>query len=146
MDFDNLDELAKFVNKNVIKESLKTDVADKVIEIAKDHVDEDIYDVYTPKIYERTGQLKESFKAIETEDGIEIINTRRDGDRNIPEIIEYGQSKSSQGYEYPAYYPSGDNFIQPRPFIENTRIELEHGRQHIEALKESLRKKGYDVE
>jgi hypothetical protein len=140
----NMTELARLINQQ-IQQSLETDVAKKVISVAKEHVDKDVYSVYSPKVYSRTGKLKESFKSNPIANGIEIENTRKDGDRYIPEIIEYGHDASSQGYEHPAYYSGGDNFIQPRPFIENTKKEIESGNIHVEELKKSLRSKGLDV-
>lgn len=144
-EFNSIADLEAYINKQ-IQESLQTDVAQKVIDIAQDHVQTDVYDVYAPKEYTRTGQLKQDFVATPIPNGIEIENTRSDGERYIPEIIEYGHDKSEQGYEYPAYYPTGDNFIQPRPFIENTVKELETGNIHVTELKKSLQNKGFNIE
>jgi hypothetical protein len=141
----NLKELERILNKQ-IQQSLKTDVASKVVKVAQDHVQKDVYDVYPdPVEYQRTGQLKDSFKVNSVQNGIEIENTRSENGRDIPEIIEYGHDKSKQGYEYPAYYRGGSNFIQPRPFIENTRKQIENENIHVEELKKSLKSKGFDV-
>jgi hypothetical protein len=144
MEFKNLTELNKYIQKE-INNSLRQDVAKKVIEIGKEHVQKDVYDVYAPKVYERTGKLKESFKKKNIPEGVEIENKRTDKGRYIPEVIEYGHAGSEQGYEHPAYYPNGDNFIQPRPFIENTADEIETKNIHVEELKKSLKSKGIDV-
>ncbi len=142
--FKNLKDLEKYTNK-MIQDSLKTDVSKKLVKVAEDRVQRDVYDVYTPKEYTRSGELKKSFEVKEVPNGIEIENTRKDGNRDIAEIIEYGHDKSSQGYEYPAYYPGGQNFIQERPFIENTRQQILNENIHADELKKSLRKKGLDV-
>jgi hypothetical protein len=142
--FNNLNELERYLNKQ-IQDSLNTDVAKKIVKVAEDHVQKDVYDVYSPKVYHRTGKLKESFEVTPIANGIEIENTRKDGERYIPEIIEYGHDASTQGYEHPAYYPSGDNFTQPRPFIENTRKQIADENIHVEELKKSLKSKGLDV-
>lgn len=141
----NMKELAALINKQ-IKQSLKDDVGKKVVEVAKEHVQTDVYNVYSPKEYERTGKLKESFVVNETSDGIEIENTRKDGNRDIVEIIEHGHDESAQGYEYPVYYPDGDNYIQERPFIENTRQQIKKENIHVNELKKSLNKNGFKVE
>lgn len=143
--FKNLKQLEKHLNKQ-IQDSLNTDVARKVIKTIQDHVESDVYDVYEAKQYERSGQLKESFQVEDYDGGIDVVATRKDGDRYIPEIIEYGHAKSEQGYEYPAYYRDGDNFIQPRPFMENARQEIKNENIHVNELKKSLKKKGLDVE
>lgn len=140
----NLNDLIKYLNKEIQK-SLETDVAKKVVKVAEDHVQTDVYDVYKPKVYERTGKLKESFEVKPVPNGIEIENTRTDRGRYIPEIIEYGHEKSEQGYEHPAYYPNGDNFTQPRPFIENTEKQILEENIHVNELKKSLKSKGIDI-
>ena len=142
----NLKELEALIMKQV-QESLINDVSKKVIQVAQQHVVEDVYDVYEPVPpeyggYKRTGKLATSFVTNETESGIEIENNRYENGRNITEIIEYGHEDSAYGYEYPAYYPGGQNFIQPRPFIENTRDEIRARNLHVEELKRSLNKKG----
>jgi hypothetical protein len=143
--FNNLNDLLKYAAQQAAK-SIQEDVAQMVIEVAKEHVQSDVYDVYPdPVEYQRTGELKDSFVATPTPDGVEIVNTRHDGERYIPEIIEYGHDKSSQGYEFPAYYPSGPNFIQRRPFMENTVEELKKTNEHVRVFKESMKKKGIDV-
>lgn len=137
--------MEKFLNKQ-IQQSLQKDVAPKVVKLAEEHVQTDVYDVYSPKEYDRTGKLKKSFEVTPISDGIEIENTQEDEGRYIPEIIEYGHDKSSQGYQYATYYPNGDNYLQPRPFIENTRQEILDKNIHIDELKKSLKSKGIDVE
>ena len=125
-------ELEKYINLQ-IQDSLEKDVSKKIIDIAERHVQTDVYNVYkNPKEYVRTGELKESFESTSIEDGIEIENTRTDGNREIAEIIEYGHDDSKQGYEYPAYYPQGENFIQARPFIQNTKDEISRDNVHVE--------------
>lgn len=144
--FKNISDLEKFINKE-IQDSLNRDVSKEVVKVAQEHVQKDVYNVYpNPKEYSRTGELKDSFEVRNIKDGIEIENTRRDGNRYIPEVIEYGHEKSEQGYEHPAYYPNGDNFIQPRPFIENTRKQINKDNIHVNELKKSLKNKGLDVE
>lgn len=141
----NLDGLINYLN-NEIQKALETDVGNKIVEVAQEHVQTDVYDVYAPKVYSRTGQLKKDFKVTSIPNGIEIENTRSDRNRYIPEVIEYGHDKSEQGYEFPAYYPNGDNFIQPRPFIENTEKQVLEENIHVSELKKSLKLKGLDIE
>lgn len=143
--FNSLKDLERYLNRQ-IQQSLETDVASKVVKVAQDHVQSDVYDVYKPKQYQRSGELKKSFDVKPVPNGIEIENTRTENGRDIPEIIEYGHDKSKQGYEYPKYYRDGDNFIQPRPFIENTRRQIEQENIHVNELKKSLMSKGLNVE
>jgi hypothetical protein len=140
VEFSNLKDLEKYVNK-MAKESMSKGhhVKDEVIDTGKRHVDSDVYDVYTPKVYERTGQLKEQWESEETADGIAIYPSRRDEDtgKYIPEVIESGI-----GYDFSFEY-SG----KARPFVENTRYELEANKDRVaDALKKDMKSMGLDVE
>lgn len=140
MEFSNLKDLEKYINK-MAKESMSKGhhVKDEVIETGKRHVDSDVYDVYTPKVYERTGQLKEQWETKETIDGIAIYPSRRDEDtgKYIPEVIESGI-----GYDFSFEY-SG----KARPFVENTRYELEANKDRVaDALKKDMKSMGLDIE
>lgn len=104
-----------------------------VMDTGEKHVHEDVYDVYTPNpdnpySYKRTGKLATSWDSSPTPDGIEIFNTRQDGDKYIPEVIETGQN-----YDYDFEYRG-----KPRPFIENTRKELDGSKKLTEALGKDL--------
>ncbi|MBD1379220.1 hypothetical protein IC621_03155 [Bacillus sp. IB182487] len=112
-----------------------------VIETGKRHVQEDVYDVYSPdpnnpNSYDRTGKLKESWEVENTPDGIAVYNSREDDGRNVAEIVESGQ-----GYQYDFEYNG-----KPRPFSENTRKELRGSNKLRESLKQDLKSLGIKVE
>lgn len=135
--FNNLNELASYINK-LTKESLKSDVGETVKEKMQEHVEFDVYAVYPePRRYERTGGLKRDIEVRETQNSVEIVPTRTDDGNYIPSIIESGI-----GYKYSGY---GLPYEQPRPFVENTRREIEETGLHVETLKKSLKSKGIDV-
>lgn len=102
------------------------------------HVQSDVYDVYEPKVYERTGDLKKDIEIREVADGVAIIPTRTDEEtgRYIPDVIESGK-----GY----MYNYGYGYEKPRPFVENTRKELRDTGAHVEKLKLGLKARGLDV-
>jgi glycyl-tRNA synthetase (class II) len=137
--FKNLKELEKYINEQA-KKALQNGkhVKNTVIETGKKHVDKDVYSVYTPKIYERTGLLRESWDVENTDDGIAVFNTRTDGEKYIPEVIETGI-----GYDYTGY---GYAYENPRPFISNAREELHNSNALKEAMKKDLKDAGFDVE
>ena len=110
-------------------------VKSTVIEEGKIHVKTDVYDVYTPKVYERTSKLQNSWDWQDTPDGIEIVNTRTDDGRYVAEIVETGQ-----GYQYDFPY----NGV-PRPFVENTRESLRKDDRLKNALKKDMQSIGLDV-
>lgn len=135
----NLKELAKqieYMTKKAIQRE-NSKVKKVAIETGKEHVQEDVYDAYDPKVYPRTGQLKESWVTENTQDGIVLYNTRRDGDKYIPEVVETGI-----GYDYTGY---GYAYESPRPFIKNTKKDLENSKVR-DALKEDLKSLGINVE
>lgn len=137
--FKNLKELERYINEQA-KKALQNGkhVKNTVIETGKKHVDKDVYSVYTPKIYERSGLLKESWDVKNTDDGITVFNTRTDGKKYIPETIEYGINYDYSGYGYA--------YEQPRPFIAETHKELKDSNILKEAMKKDLKDAGFDVE
>jgi hypothetical protein len=135
--FSNIKQLELYVNKMAKEAMLKgNSVKNTVISTGKKHVQEDVYDVYSPKVYQRTGELKENWKVEEISDGIAVFNDRREGEKDIVETIEYGKN-----YDFDFEYSN-----TPRPFIENTRQELSKGNKLANSLKQDLKSIGLDVE
>jgi hypothetical protein len=133
----NITELKKYV-EHMAKQAMNSGIAVKktMIDTGKKHVQSDVYDVYTPKVYERTGDLKNNWKTEPTADGMAVFNDRRDEDtgKYIPDTIEYGRN-----YNYEFEYSN-----KPRPFIQNTVNELQNNNQIKEALKKDLKNVGID--
>jgi hypothetical protein len=131
-------ELKQYVDRMTKQAMSKgNSVKNTVIDEGKKQVQKTVYDVYSPKEYERTGQLKENWNWQDTTDGIEIINTRTDEDtgKYIPDSIEYGRN-----YDYSFEYAN-----KPRPFIENTRESLRNDDRLKNALKNDMKAQGLDV-
>ncbi len=147
MEIRNFKDLEKAISQK-IKKAMENEVAKKAIGIGQDMVEQEVYQKYTPTMYERTGELKESFETKPIKDGIELTNTRSDGDRYIPEIIEHGHWGSDQGgYEYPSYNEDGSPraYMNPRPFMQKTKEQLENG-EFKDALVKGLKSEGLKVE
>lgn len=136
----NLTELGKMMQKKVTQAIQQTDhVINEVVETGKKHVQKDVYDVYpNPKMYERTGQLKEDWDAENIDGGIAVFNTRRDEDtgKYIPTVIESGEGYSYSGYGY--------EYEQPRPFVEESIKDLRNSDRLKDALKKGLKEIGVD--
>jgi hypothetical protein len=132
----NMSELAKQIEAMARKAMQRSDseTSKVVIETGEQHVQSDVYDTYEPKMYERTGELKESWEVENTEDGIAVFNTREDDGKYIPEVIETGKGYDYQGYGY--------GYEKERPFVSNTREELRNGNQLSQALKRDFEKMG----
>lgn len=133
----DLKDLSKYVNQ-MAKQAMNkgNNVKKVVIAEGEKQVEETVYQSYTPNQYERTGLLKKSWKAEETADGIAVYNDRRDGNKNVSEIVETGQ-----GYQYEFDY----NGV-PRPFTENTRKALDGSSKLTNALKQDMKSLGADIE
>jgi hypothetical protein len=136
--FKNLNELAKYIDK-LAKQSLIDHVAPVVKERMQEHVETDVYEVYKPKKYDRTGGLKNDIEIREVDNGVAIVPTRFDEDTGnyIPSIIESGK-----GYTYSGY---GYAYEQPRPFVQNTKEEILREGIHKKELAKSLKNKGLDI-
>lgn len=119
-----------------IEKAMKEEVAVVIVKEAKNKVDEMVYS-YKPKIYERTGELRDSWETVQIDNGILVRNTREDEGKYIPQVIETGD-----GYDYTGY---GYEYEEPRPFIEATREEIVSKGKHIKALKKGLKKQGLKI-
>jgi len=142
-------EQLKLIEKQIqlkIQDAMQKEVATEVIKVAQNKVDEVVYKQYKPKSYRRTGELRKDFVSNPTANGIVITNTRSEGGNNISEIIESGEGyhySSDKGYN--TFDKEGRTYETPRPFFENTRNELRKNKQHVQALKLGLIKRGITV-
>lgn len=133
-------DLVKFLeglNKPIAK-ALSNDVAKTVKTMMAEKVQDEVYKVYEPTMYSRTGKLGsvESMKSELINDTTLVVeNVRSDGDRNVAEIVESGQ-----GYQFGFEYAG-----VPRPFTEATREELRNTGAHKAALYQGLKQQGIEV-
>ncbi|KAF6630496.1 hypothetical protein H6F38_13760 [Paenibacillus sp. EKM208P] len=134
-------ELEKLLRQKLTK-SLQIEVAQCVREIEKEKIKEEVYDVYSPTIYERQmnhGGLIDDENIIThpVVGNILTVESRRlDGITNVGQVVETGQ-----GYNFDFAY-SG----RPRPFVEKTAEELRNTNAHFTALHRGLSRQGLDVE
>jgi hypothetical protein len=141
VEFNSLKDLEKYLNDK-IRNALAKEVADVARNTMSDHVKSDVYDVYEPSQYQRTGDLYKDISTTMKNDNTLIVkNEARDEEsgRLIAPVVEYGV-----GYEWEE---SRIYNMQPfpRPFVENTAKELEKGKAK-HALAEGLRKQGVDIQ
>ncbi|GCD10448.1 hypothetical protein [Clostridium tagluense] len=130
--------------KEVAQKILENEVAEAIIKLEQDHIQKDVYNAYTPKIYPRTGDLKkkENFKIERTLNGISVKNvTVHNGVngevKDIVDTVEYGRNYDFTGYAY--------SYEEPRPFVQNTKDELVASQLHVKVLREEMKKKGFNV-
>lgn len=148
-DYTSLEALFIDLQKK-INESLVEDVAPVVKSIMGDEVQNTVYSVYQPKMYERRfndgGLLdEENYHAELIENGTVAITN----DTPINDIYggDDSMSLTQQVIEGVGYtYGNGtEPYAQPRDFMEATREDLHQTNAHVEALKTGLKKRGFEV-
>ena len=148
MKLKSLKELRSYIEK-CIDDSLENEVLETVKKIEINHVDEDVFDVYSPSAYERRSTLgiddPDNIVGNITQNGVLEVenitefNPEYESDNTgfgLPLLIEYGQEKSGYFYDY----ASSDKFTSPRPFTENTIQEIKNSKLHIDALKQGIKR------
>lgn len=150
--YDDAEDLLKEL-KTDIEDTLIHEVLDTVKEIELRHVEEDVFDVYSPKIYERRdsgeGGIDDPDNIIGTVQNMELevenitpfasgYGTWNKG-IGLAELINDGNSTSGYFYDYPG------EFNQPRPFLDNTIEEIERTDDVENALARGLNKRKWTV-
>jgi hypothetical protein len=135
----NMKELAKQIEKLAAQAMQNSgNVKATVIKEGRNQVQKTVYDVYTPEVYSRSGDLKEQWDYENTTDGIAVFNYREDDDtgKDIVYTVVTGQ-----GYDYDFEYAG-----KPRDFIGATVNELEKGNELANALKKDMKSSGLKVD
>jgi len=151
--FETLSQLEQFI-KSQVKESAK-DLGKYIAEETKQQIDNDIYQSYSPSVYERTYELKESIKSKtekESKNNIEIVIEHDENAMHHTSIVT-GENVGSeladwiQRGQVPNIFNNNSYpWTQPRPYMENTVEKLENNKGHVKELKRLLRQKGIDSE
>lgn len=139
MTFKNLNDLLKHIEKQV-NDTMKKEVADAVKDNMAEAVQTTVYDAYSPMYYKRRMQNgglidKDNMEVTEIPNGISVRdvapldNGRIRSDFSLDEIIVNGLGN------------------QPfsRDFYSQCKENLEQNNEHIEALKQGLKKRGINV-
>ncbi len=153
--FKNGHDLEGFLRR-MIQDSLENEVAEKVKDEQIKQADEVVYAAYSPKEYDRRGS---SSGGLKSRDSI-VSNTSREKNqiilrvrnvatgaddmsgRGIAGLVEYGQGG---GYGRYTWTPPNDrdaSYLQPRPFIEGTRLSIANNRYHVKYLQKGLAARG----
>ena len=137
--------------KNDIEDTLMDEVLDEVKEIELRHITQDVFSVYSPKIYKR--RLNDGIDDPENIVGtvkdmvLEVENIARFNDdygtynhgTGLADLINDGERLNGYFYDY-----TGE-FEQARPFLDNTEEEIERTNSVENALAKGLKKRGYDI-
>lgn len=148
--YDDLDTLLKDLKAD-IEDTLMDEVLDEVKNIEIEHIEQDVFSVYSPSIYKRRLsdgiddpdnivcevrdlQLKVENVA-EFDDGYGTYNHGR----GLADLVNDGERKSGFFYDYHG------EFERVRPFIDNTIDEIEQTDSVENAIAKGLKKRNYDV-
>lgn len=138
MTFKNLNSLCRHIEKQ-IQDTMVNEVADTVKDNMTEAVHTSVYDAYSPQYYNRrmnNGGLSDThnMEVTEIQNGISVHNAapldNGRNDYNLDEIIVYGLG--NQPFE--------------RDFYAETAERLQENQEHMEALKQGLKKRGIEVE
>ena len=127
------------------------EVLDEVKEIELRHIKQDVFSVYSPKIYQR--RLNDGIDDPENIVGkvnnmvLEVENITRFNDdygtynhgTGLADLINDGERLNGFFYDY-----TGE-FEQARPFLDNTEEKIERTSSVENALEKGLKKRGYDI-
>lgn len=155
--FSSLSSLMNHIKNNVLPDILQNEVFEEVRDVEQKHIQSDVYDVYSPDIYERrltndgliadeniVGNVVGSTLEVKnvTEPDTRYGNWWSSGDTNLPALIEFGDGHNGNYY---TFEKEGAAYLNPRPFTQNTIDELSATKAHVKAAKNGLKRKGFNV-
>lgn len=153
--FNNTSDLYKTIMGKV-NNSLKNEVAEKVKEVQSDSIQKVVYEVYSPKMYKRRGNskglsdIKNMKENLVIDDSLNVTELKISNETPFNGENEYSSSLArvvvtGVGYNY--FPPNDDDaaYLHPRDFVQDTELTLIDNKDHVKALKESLKKKGLKV-
>jgi hypothetical protein len=159
----NWAELEVLLKQKIAKALGKT--GKNVVErVAKEHVDSDVYQAYSPSVYEASFDLRESIHSGNADingNSIEVTVTHnideihseapnrhysvvdsyspRDVSDWIPYLVSEGKTANIWGSD------SNTAYLNPRPYMDNAKEELEQSKEHVDDLVKNLRAEGLNA-
>ena len=137
--------------KSDIEDVLLDEVLDEVKEIELRHIKQDVFSVYSPKIYQRrtlggiddpeniVGEVKNMQLKVENITRFNDDYGTYNHGTGLADLINDGNSRNGYFYDYPG------EFEQARAFLDNTEDEIERTNSVENALAKGLKKRGYDI-
>ncbi len=138
MTFKNLDSLMKHIEKD-IQHTLQDEVAETVKYHMSETIQQNVYNAYSPMYYKRRGEQsgfidKSNIKATVNGNTLTVKDIAPLDNGNtqykLDAIIEFGWG----------------NMPFKRPFCDDTEERLLATNDHVKAMKQGLREKGYKVD
>lgn len=149
--YKNLKELRADLEKK-IEASLASNVAKQVEKTVKEHIQTDVYNSYSPVIYERRNELKDApfYHDVYNVAGIITLQSYSTASSNVS--LVYGSSYDGQAGDFAQMINDGKvpnifNNLRyiwqtPRPFYDNAILELKNGGLVKAALQRGLAQRG----
>lgn len=165
-EFKSVQDFVEQLSKDV-QQSLRTEVANDVVDLAIGQAQKEIYDVYTPAVYQRRYSFidRDLWTYLDWSDyldgyTLEVVNLATPNpfnngedlfattDKYLPSLIELGHLAYTTRYGHNGYdfTSNGDNeYMHPRPFASTTSQILSgnDNRSFKHSLEKSLKTKGY---
>lgn len=159
----NWAELEALLVQKVAKALEKTgkNVVERVV---KEHIDSDVYKAYVPKVYNASFELRESVHSNNAQvsgNSIEVVVDHNldeiqphspnqhysvvdgysptDVSDWIPYLVHEGKTANIWGSDSDAAY------LNPRPYMDNAKMELEQSKEHVDDLVNELKKQGLNA-
>lgn len=158
----SMKELSSLI-KQKVSAVMEDEVFEKVRDVYQKHIDEDVYDAYSPVSYVRRdtggGLIADSNIVGEMSgDSLEVKNIAAPNESIANPPSPFAPSSDTQFMEWiengAAYHGyakyifsrdmSGEPWAQPRPATQNTIEDLRANKQHKLALKAGLKARGID--
>jgi hypothetical protein len=150
--FNSIEELLKYALKDAEK-SLQQDPKIKkvVVDELIPSIEQNVYTPYTPSpssLYTRHmehGGLTDpaNFEAEPVDNGVSIYSTREGTDGHGDDVYVASIIEGKNPYSIQDRW--GYGYEKPRHFVEPARDALEQSGKHVEALKEAMKSKGYEI-
>lgn len=142
--YDSIDDLFSELENDILNIA-ENEIADKIIEMAQDSVQENVLNVYEPQHYNRrsgsnSGGLKDTWgKEITKENNcidIKVSNMAKSSNAGFDDLAENIEN---------GYGNKNNIWNSARPFIAPLQEELNDSNEIEELLLNNLKKKGYDI-
>lgn len=151
--FRNLKDLERYMKK-ILKDSME-DAGREIEHTLRDQIDEDVYNSYDPKEYERTRELKNSVMHTQPKEinGQIFVEIGHDYNQIYSNPEKY-QHASVWGDDVSEYLPKWINdgtiglafgkgaWTEPRPYMDNTKEKIKDKGLFERELKVALEKRG----
>jgi hypothetical protein len=131
--FSSWDDLDKFIANSILS-VVKNELKEETINTVKKHIKSDVYDVYSPKEYERKSYLENSLVGnVQSNNQIALLTIEHDENlmpyKSVVDESPVDGNDVATWIENGQIYPlwgskSGYTYLKPRPYMKNAEEEI----------------------